>query len=115
MNELFIEGKVHLCISKALMAEYYDVLRRPKFASYYDFMVRAELLLTVIETKAVMYTPSISLNIMSDKDDNVVLELAEVSEADYIITGNTIDFTFPSYKSTQIVTPKEYWLNFEET
>ena len=30
-----------------------------------------------------------------------------------IQTGNTTDFTFSSYKHTQIVTPKEYWLIYE--
>ena len=54
----------------------------------------------------------ISLDIISDKDDNKILELADVCMADYIITGNTNDFTFPTYKQTQIVTPKDYWLLF---
>ena len=31
VNELFIEGKVMLCVSEKLMAEYYEVFRRPKF------------------------------------------------------------------------------------
>lgn len=29
----------------------------------------------------------------------------------FIITGNTNDFTFPAYKQTKIVSPKEYWEN----
>lgn len=37
------------------------------------------------------------------------LELAEVSQADFIITGNTNDFTMQTYKTTLIVTPREYW------
>ena len=111
--ELFIEDKINLCISKALMAEYYDVLRRPKFAAYYDFIARAETLLADIEAKSTMYIPQISLEIISDKDDNKILELADVCAADYIITGNTNDFTFPTYKNTQIVTPKNYWLFYQ--
>jgi len=51
VNELFIENKVHLCISGTLMAEYYEVLRRPKFSSYPDFVARAEILLADIESK----------------------------------------------------------------
>ena len=113
INELFIEDKINLCVSEALMMEYYDVLRRPKFAGYYDFVARAESLLADIEAKAIMHYPLISLNILSDKDDNKILELADVCAADYIITGNTNDFTFPTYKHTQIVTPKEYWMLFE--
>ena len=110
VHELFVENKIILCVSEALMMEYYHVLRRPKFAVYYDFMARAEALLTDIGAKSTMYIPVISLNMISDKDDNKILELADVCEADYIITGNTNDFTFPSYKSTQIVNPRNYWL-----
>ena len=110
VNELFIEGKIILCVSEALMAEYYEVLRRPKFAAYYAFVARAEMLLSDIETKAVMYFPKISLDLISDKDDNKILELADACAADFIITGNTNDFTFPTYKQTRILTPKEYYL-----
>ena len=41
----------------------------------------------------------------------MILELAEESKADFIITGNTNDFTISEYKTTKIVTPKEYWEN----
>jgi putative PIN family toxin of toxin-antitoxin system len=110
INELFIEGKIALCVSEKLMAEYYEVLRRPKFAVYYDFVGRAEALLADIETKAMMYFPEITIDLLSDKDDNMILELAETCSADYIITGNTTDFTFSDFKNTKIITPKEYWL-----
>jgi predicted nucleic acid-binding protein len=45
------------------------------------------------------------------KDDNMFLELADECMADFIITGNTNDFTFSAYKQTKIVNPKEYWEN----
>jgi len=67
-------------------------------------------LLADIETKAAEFIPLISLDMLSDKDDNKILELADACAADYIITGNTNDFTFSTYKNTRIVTPKEYWL-----
>jgi hypothetical protein len=39
----------------------------------------------------------------------MILELADECVADFVITGNTNDFTFPEYKQTKIVSPKEYW------
>jgi len=113
MTELFVEDKIILCVSKALMKEYHDVLHRSKFAAYHDFAARAKSLLADIETKAAEFIPLISLDLLSDKDDNKILELADTCAADYIITGNTNDFTFSTYKDTRIVTPKEYWLYFE--
>ncbi|GHV51765.1 PIN domain-containing protein [Bacteroidia bacterium] len=109
INELFIEGRMALCLSEQLMAEYCEVLRRPKFAGFPGFAARAEAILADIEEKATMYIPSIKLDLISDEDDNMILELADESSADFIITGNTTDFTFPRYKNTRIVTPKEYW------
>ena len=93
------------------MAEYYDVLSRPKFAKFRDFLVRAEALLADIEVKATKYFPTITLELISDDDDNMILELPDVCNADFIITGNTTDLTFPTYKQTKIVTPREYWEN----
>ncbi len=111
VNELFIDDKIEMCVSEELMAEYYEVLRRDKFARFHDFFSRAEALLIEIETKATMFKPKISLQLISDTDDNMVLELADECIADFVITGNTTDFIFPTYKETKIVTPREYWEN----
>ena len=113
VNELFIDDKIEMCVSEELMAEYYDVLRREKFARFHDFFPRAEALLVEIETKATMFKPKIRLNLISDADDNMVLELADECIADFVITGNTTDFIFPTYKETKIVTPREYWENYK--
>jgi putative PIN family toxin of toxin-antitoxin system len=97
-----------LCLRRAL-AEYYEVLSRPKFSRFADFFIRAEGLLADIDRRAVKYYPTTKIDIISDKDDNKILELAEECNANFIVTGNTIDFTFTEYRKTQILTPKEYW------
>ena len=113
IKDLFIEQKFQLCISDELLAEYYEVLVRPKFSKFQDFFIRAEALLVEIEAKATKYNPTITLDLISDDDDNMVLEVADECLADFVITGNTTDFTFPTYKQTKIVTPKEYWDNYQ--
>ncbi len=110
--ELFVDDKFLLCVSEELMSEYYEVLSRPKFARFPDFFGKAESLLADIETKAKKFVPTTKLDLISDKDDNMVLELADECLADFIITGNTNDFTFSEYKQTKIVSPKEYWENY---
>jgi putative PIN family toxin of toxin-antitoxin system len=111
--DLFIEDKVCLCISPQLMTEYYTVLKRPKFAQFQEFASKARSVLAIIELKAMRYKPIITLHLISDKDDNKILELADECGADFVITGNTNDFTFPLYKQTKIVTPKDYWENYK--
>ena len=66
-----------------------------------------------IEHKSTRYSPRITLDLISDRDDNKILELADECSADFVITGNTTDFIFPRYKQTMIVTPKEYWENYK--
>lgn len=109
--KLFVDDKFVLCVSEEQMAEYYAVLSRPKFARFPDFFGKAENLLADIETKAQKFAPIIKLDLISGKDDNIILELADESKADFIITGNTTDFTFSAYKQTKIISPKEYWIN----
>jgi uncharacterized protein len=112
IKELFIEQKIQLCVSDELMTEYYEVLSRPKFSKFQDFFIRAEILLAEIESKSTRFIPTIKLQLISDLDDNMILELADECSADFVITGNTTDFTFPTYKQTKIVKPKEYWENY---
>ena len=113
VHDFFIENKIELCISTALMNEYYDVLRREKFSKFKDFVLKAENLLAEIEFKATMFDPKIRLQLISDIDDNMILELADESSADFVKTGNTNDFTFPLYKNTKIITPREYYENYK--
>ncbi len=109
--ELFVDDRFVLHVSEELMTEYYEVLSRQKFARFPDFFSKAENLLADIETKAKKIIPSTKLDLISDKDDNMILELADECKADFIITGNTNDFTFSEHKQTRIVSPKEYWEN----
>lgn len=109
VRDLFIEERIQLCVSDELLAEYYEVLSRPKFSRFPDFFIRAEGLLADIDRRAVKYYPTMKINLISDQDDNKILELAEESRADFIVTGNTNDFTFSEYNGTRILTPKEYW------
>ena len=111
IDELFFENKIQICTSVDLIQEYFDVLTRPKFAIYPDFVKNAEHILSEIGYRGLIYHPSIKLDMLSDIDDNKILELADECEADYIITGNTNDFTMSHYQKTKILTPKDYWEN----
>jgi hypothetical protein len=109
-----LENLVEVCLSDDLFEEYLDVLNRQKFSKYPDFVNKAEFILAQIETKATKFYPTQKLELIKDKDDNKLLELAVESKADFIITGNTNDFTMSDFKGTKIVTPKDYWDNYRE-
>lgn len=109
-----LENLVELCMSDELFKEYLEVLNRPKFSKYPDFLNKAEIVLAQIETKSTKFYPTQLFDIIDDSADNRLLELAVKSKADFIITGNTNDFTMTDFKGTKIVTPKEYWDNYRE-
>lgn len=108
-----IEGNVIICVSNQILQEYIEVLSRPKFSRFTDFKTNADFLITRLGEMAEMYEPKETLNIISDEPDNRLLELAQVSKADFIITGNTKDFTMDTFKETKIVLPKEYWEKYK--
>jgi uncharacterized protein len=109
VHDYLFEGLIVLCISEDLFCEYLDVLNRPKFKKYPDFISKAEFVLAQIEDKAMTFEPKTKIEIISDNNDNKLLELAVESKADFIITGNSKDFTFNEFHGTRIVSPKEYW------
>jgi len=65
-------------------------------------MNAAEKLLAIVETKGTKCYPKTRISLISDQDDNRLLELAEESKANYLITGNSNDFTMDKYKAKRI-------------
>lgn len=114
VSDIFLDRNIEWCISDEVLKEYHNVLKRDKFSKYSGFTARAESILASIEEIATLFTPKIRLTIINDPDDNRFIELADESKADFLITGNTADFTFRNYKQTQIVSPKEYWETYRK-
>jgi len=109
LTEVFVNTNIRLCLSDELFQEYRDALNREKFSKFSNFTVNAQMLLVDIEKISERCVPKIKIDLISDKDDNKLLELAVCCKADFLITGNHTDFTMPTYKTTKIVSPREYW------
>lgn len=109
VDHVLADSNLQLCISDKLFAEYVDVLNREKFSRFPDFHARAQSLLADLESRSLKFEPTQRINIITDDADNRLLELAETCHADYIVTGNTNDFTMSEYKKTRIVSPKEFF------
>lgn len=98
-----------ICLSNPILKEYFEVLNRPKFDRFPDFKTNVQFVLTRLQTYCEFFEPSKKLSLIADEPDNRLLELAQVSKADFIITGNTNDFTMKKFGTTQIVTAKGFW------
>ena len=109
IDELFLNDLIEVCVSEEVIAEYFAVLHRKKFLKYPEFVLQAEAFLIAIEIKSLKFRPQNQISIMNDVDDNKFLELCKECNADYLITGNSNDFTMKEFGNTKIVNPREFW------
>lgn len=112
LYELVMTKKVETCLSEEVFAEYVEVLNRDKFAKYAHFKTRAEVVLNKLREISMFYRTDRKVEVLTDSSDNKFLELAAISSADYLTTGNTLDFTITEFEYTRILTPREYWDNY---
>jgi len=101
---LAITKPARLYVSDPILAEYSEVLSRP------ELNVRKGLqrqLIDLIESHSFPVSPSRRLQVAHDPDDNLFLECADASRADYLVTGN--ERHFPRFwKQTKVVTSREF-------
>ncbi len=109
VEELVMENRVELCVSAAVLEEYEDVLGREKFRKVRGFLPNAQKALAYIKENARTFLPSQRVQLLNDPDDDMFLELALEASADFLITGNTNDFTIGNIGQTPIITPAVYW------
>jgi len=101
---LALAKPARLYITKAILAEYREVLARP------EFKIRSGLrqqLLQLIRNRAQLVNPMRALQVAKDPDDNKFLECADVARVDYLITGNQRHFP-RFWKKTKVITSREF-------
>lgn len=102
---LVLGGIVTLAMDGRILAEYREVLLRPKFSFPKS---RIDRILAHIKTKAVFAPPYSSSLTLPDPDDVVFLEVALSSYADALVTGNKRDYPAPLRHGMAVMTPDEF-------
>lgn len=113
LYELVLTQKVKTCLSEEIFAEYIEVMNREKFTKYTNFKAKSDIVLNKLREISEFYKTDRKIEVLTDTSDNKFLELAAISSADYLITGNTLDFQITEFEYTRILTPREYWNYFE--
>jgi len=101
---LAISGKVKLVLTRPILDEYEEVIKRPRLKRDKEVIKNT---LESIQKVGFWVKPERTLQVSPDPDDNMFLECAEASEADYLVTGNTRHFP-KVWKTTKIVTAQEF-------
>jgi predicted nucleic acid-binding protein len=101
---LAMGGEVQCYISEPIVAEYEDVLRRPRLAINPD---KVRVALARIRAAASLVQPLRRVTVALDPDNNIFLECAEAAQAHYLVTGNARHFP-ERWGETRIVTPRQF-------
>lgn len=104
LQPLFIHKEIQLIISEELLAEFMEVIKRPKFRNYFS-EEQAIVLLNLLEERA-LFVETINLGVddCRDSKDNFLLSLAKQSNAYFLITGDKDLLELDPYQSTRITT-----------
>jgi len=102
---LAIAGVLTPCVSPAVLAEYRDVLFRPKFAAFRGLALET---LGSFERMALLVQPTVSIRISPDDDDNRFIECAVSAKAEFLVSGNLKDYP-PSYGEVRIVNARGFF------
>ena len=101
---LAITKPARLYVTRAIFAEYREVLARP------EFKIRRGLrqqLLQLVRNHAQLVKSARALQVANDPDDDKFLECADAARADYLITGNQRHFPH-FWKKTKVITSREF-------
>lgn len=101
---LALSKPARLYLSAPIFEEYRAVLSRPEL---HIRKGRRRQLLQLLENRAHFVASTISLQVTPDPADNIFLECADASRADYLITGNQRHFP-KFWKKTKIISSREF-------
>jgi hypothetical protein len=84
-----LSGEVVPIVSESILAEYLDVLARPKFARYAEFRNRLVPAIELIASSGVFVQPTgVALIAVRDPDDAPLVVAAFDGGADYLVTND---------------------------
>ena len=112
--DLWKTGEVIFCISRPIIDEYIEVLRR---LGLQDEKELGELLGLFARGFHVVFTaetPELHI-VEDDPDDNKFIECAVALKADFIISGDKALTAIHDYMGIRIVNPKEFITTYKET
>jgi uncharacterized protein len=104
--DLWTRGRITLCVSRAILDEYIEVLRRmdlekePEFGELLNFLAQGTNILFTART------PTLHI-VKSDPSDDKFIECAVALKAEYIVTGDKALVAVKNYAGIHILTPRQ--------
>ena len=104
----FLNSDKYLVVfSDELFNEFLEVVHREKFARYFNDL-NIEILVEIINEKALFVKVFSIVNVCRDVKDNFLLSLAIDGDVDYLITGDNDLLILKHYQKTSILTINDF-------
>lgn len=105
MVRMIAAGSLSLLYDARIMAEYIQVLKRPKFSFSPEHI---EALLDQVKAAGVIVASAPFSVRLPDEEDEAFLEVALAGHAECLITGNLKHFPSAARQSMRVLTPTEF-------
>ena len=99
--------EIKVVVSDEMLKEISKVSSRPKFKNIFTAK-RIKELFSLLDSYAIVVSPSQKVNVCRDGKDNFLLEVALEGEADYLVTGDEDLLVLDPFHNTKIVKPKDF-------
>jgi len=107
MDEKILSKEIKVVVSDEMLKEISEVSSRPKFKNIFTAK-RIKELFSLLDSYAIVVSPSQKVNVCRDGKDNFLLEVALEGEADYLVTGDEDLLVLNPFHNTKIVKPKDF-------
>ena len=107
IDEKIISKKVKVVVSDEMLKELSEVLSRPRFRNIFT-AERIKELFSLLDSYAIVVSPSQKVSACRDEKDNFLLEVALEGKADYLITGDEDLLVLNPFHNTKIVRAKDF-------
>ena len=109
--DLWKSGEITLCLSKPIIDEYIEVLRRLELQNEKEIDELLSLFAHGFHVVFTAKTPVLHV-VEKDPDDNKFIECAVALKAEFVITGDKALKAIQEYMNIKIVSPKKFLDNF---
>lgn len=111
--DLWKSGEVTLCLSKTIVDEYIEVLRRLGLQNEKELDELLGLFAHGFHVVFTAKTPQLHV-VEKDPDDNKFIECAVALKADFVVTGDKALIEIQDYMAIKIVSPKDFLSSYRK-
>jgi len=107
IDEKILSKEIKAVVSDEMLKELSEVLSRPRFRNIFT-AERIKELFSLLDSYAIVVSPSQKVSACRDEKDNFLLEVALEGKADYLITGDEDLLVLNPFHNTKIVRAKDF-------